>query len=1398
MLARSLLLWAVTAEALEYTGTTSSAYNVTNQTLSLSNSYSRATNSPSSSSDGSNTGYGAYIASGLGLTANSESSTSLAISSTSSATIEYTTSLSSATSSVSSSATGYSFSLQDAGYSSTSNASAFQSTGGLESSNTTDANQTSTYFATETVHATSIIYATHTDTASHHGAFSSPSQGVLGSGLNYGNSSGSLGSVTGATGTGPVTSKPSSLFTVPANGSGFQWDWACNHELMLYAYWRSNSFSNTTYSTTFWATNYSASTTTLCDGNNRIIGNVTPTASYQYSTQTFEYILYTGTPPSCSIPQAACSSMQMEYNSAWSVYTIEESAYTAATAAHITATAPSSATEPYYSAVYCNATGTATGPSTSCGACTLFGGSVQLLYFPTTDNSRDMCATAPATSTNCPFGGGQLANNTNAIGQATEPCAYYSTSMSLPPDTGPYIVSGGHTFFQNKAYLSYQTAYAMNLCGRVGSSYAGGIIPVASTDMYSVLGYHFELYNAAYQVNFADFNDPIPYSAFYGQPNCDEGGHLGILQWPNMLNGEIVGGLCGDPGYIVYDALYAPQLAVPPEFRALDAGWSQCLLGLDGLFDPPKALHPASSAAGPTSPVAAITSPTTTASPAQTPNSPPASTVPPTTTPTAASDDTGSSTVAPPQGGGSGSSAPSQGSGNAGGGSAPQASNNNPGTNGGGSGATPTSQGNGGSGSRSPSNDPGSANGDGASPATGDGGQSQSGSGGNQGSSADPGGAIVSAISSAALSTAAAVGGDSQDGSSGSQASSGGLGGIVVSILTSGGPSPTTGGGGGKSQGGSAGSQPSAVDPGGVVASVINGAGSSGFDPGAGPSVATVNSAAFTVAGTVNAGGSSALVIAVGGSTAILSPGQSTNVGGEVVSAGPSGAVVIGSGTGTTTVPPGDSGNVGSGTDPSVVSIGSSAFTVVPTQAGGSSAVIVGNGGSSVTLTPGSATTIGGQVVNAPSSGGVILGTGNSAVTANSASSQSLGTDSSVVATVAGAIISADPSNPNNVVVLGQTLTPGQATTISGTAVSVASGGSAVLGGSNGQPASTVPIARPTPAVLATVTANGHTLTVEQDPGSGQTLVVDGSSTATLQGSGAAVLAGVTVTAGSSGGSSYVVVGGSQTVALSSGTTAADPQAVVTLSGHAYTATELSNGDAAIDGATLSRGQAATIDGALVSVGPSGVVVGGTQTIPFESLQTLGPASQAIITLNGHIYTATELGNGDAVIDGITMTSGSTATINGVLISDGGARGLVIDRSQTVPFSAAASATASPGSEAVLTLGGSIYTASGRAGDSLVVVDGITLSRGGPAATIDGTVISDGPSGLVVGGTQTVALTNSPTTLPTTTKTSAGVQPAAVTSSKKSDASGLSAPARLAIGIGIALGVLIAGCDLGS
>ncbi|KAK4900588.1 hypothetical protein LTR27_002304 [Elasticomyces elasticus] len=1181
-------------------------------------------------------------------------------------------------------------------------------------------------------------------------AFSMPSQGFAGS--NGGNSSGvfASGTITASPSTSAFNLTTALTWTTPANASSV---WQCNDA--WYTYTISSGvydYVNVPNGTTIWATNYTAATTTLCDGHTRIVGDVVAVASGPITTD-YISVAVDNPVPTCSIPEQSCESMQSEFASYNAVF---ESAYTiwhdknGSQADYPVSVGPLHIPQ-------CAVTGAAASAD-YCGACTIYGGTVE----------------------------------------------------------GPYVITNGTTFYEDKAYISYQTAYAINTCGQLGKAYSAGVVPVASSNIYSMQLHQYFLYNYAYPFNFADLNHPVPASAYLGMPNCKGSNPslIGELAHPNMLNGQLYAGTCPDvpdSGHIIWDELYQPVLAVPPEMRALDPAWSNCMLALNGLWDPPKALQPASTVAAPTAPTS-IDVPTTPASPAQSPTSPASTTPAPATTPPPADSDTqGSSTVGQPPGGEGSSTSESSGSG----GSVPtssQVQSSNEGTE-----PAPTSQGNGGtvpeSSSQGQTAAPPSYSSDESTPVTGNGQSSDNGNGGasptsqnsdgqngagssyvqqpqgGSGSttptSANPGGIIVSVIthSSSQQDQATSTGsggvatpnpgpsggsgpdsGESVSSPASGVATIGSSTFVVVPTTNAGGSSVVVIGAGGSSatlnpgQTTSVGGQDASVPSSGGGAVIGNGASATTVSPGSsesnspangetsvvsvGSSVVSVGSSAFTVIPTQSAA-SSAVVIANGGSTITLAPGSSTNIGNQEVSAPSGGGAVIGSGNDATTVAMNDPGNPGSGSGSSVVSVGSSAFTVLPTQSAGSSAVVIANGGSTVTLAPGQSTTIGDQIVSVPASGGgAVIGTGNDAATVQPVDPNA---SSGIIATVGGQTIAADSSNPSNVLVNGQTLTAGRTTIISGTPVYIASG-SLLVGGSNTQPASTFAI----PTLLSsadnvlgntetTLVVGGHTLTASADSNNPTVVIVDGTSV-TLGGSEATII-GVSVSLAPSG----LVVDGSlqlsATPVVLGTVTAANGQTLTLESLQGSTETlvvagsltsTLSNGLATIAGATLSAGSRG---------GSSYLVVDGSQTVPLSTpVLSSGGAPKAVITLNGQTYTASSA-SGSVVINGTTLhLGGPAATINGVVLSDA-PDGIVVGGTQTVAFPAVST---SLGSEATVTLiNGDVLTAIEPPGESYIILDGTTLLPGG-TATIDGAVITNGPNGLVIAG-NTVPLTSIPT-----------------------------------------------------
>ena len=167
-------------------------------------------------------------------------------------------------------------------------------------------------------------------------------------------------------------------------------------------------------------------------------------------------------------------------------------------------------------------------------------------------------------------------------------------------------------------------------------------------------------------------------------------------------------------------------------------------------------------------------------------------------------------------------------------------------------------------------------------------------------------------------------------------------------------------------------------------------------------------------------------------------------------------------------------------------------------------------------------------------------------------------------------------------------------------------------------------------------------------------IAVDGVTLA--PGSSAKVVDGKTISLGSSG-----VVIDSSTVAIPS----TKSHAVFTAASETFT--PLGNGQIAVDGVTLNQGSSTiVVDGKTISFGLSGIVIdSSTFSLPSSP-------SQAIFTIASETFTP--LGNGQVLVDGITLYPGSSATvIDGKTMSLGSSE-IVID-SSTVSFPSASVTT---------------------------------------------------------------------------------------------------------------------------
>ena len=235
---------------------------------------------------------------------------------------------------------------------------------------------------------------------------------------------------------------------------------------------------------------------------------------------------------------------------------------------------------------------------------------------------------------------------------------------------------------------------------------------------------------------------------------------------------------------------------------------------------------------------------------------------------------------------------------------------------------------------------------------------------------------------------------------------------------------------------------------------------------------------------------------------------------------------------------------------------------------------------------------------------------------------------------------------------------------------------------------------------------------------------------------------------------------------------------VYTVGGKIFTA----SADAiSIDGTTITPGGSAfTVAGTPVSLGPSGSLVIGSSTISLQPAITPfleDPTSH--FTVGGHVITA----NPTAIFPaGMTLVPGGAGiTIAGTPVSLGTAGNLVVAGS-TIPLQP---------SPAVYTVGDQIFTAN----PSAISLDGTTIVPGGAGVTTSGTPIKLQPSGsLVIGNTTVAVSSSSPSSIETSrTAGASSTQSAARVSSPTAVGSAEGRGERMGMGvyIGCVVGLLL-------
>lgn len=325
------------------------------------------------------------------------------------------------------------------------------------------------------------------------------------------------------------------------------------------------------------------STYKLCDGSARVDASpLTITSSYNW-TSTFSTVVTQGlptfTPAPCSMSPTDC--MYLYYNTSLSADDV----------------------------VLLGACGS---PAHLYQPCLIGGGPVRLAYFPVTTTNGDLC----------------LGNGSTI------------TSMD-----GPSTIDAlGTTLTSGSVYLSFQTLYAYQdgFDVRIGPNFTDFILPLPSSAISTQCGGWFSAQGAGTAVNWADFNSPVPASAYACENRCTT--ELSYI----VVNGTGHRYTPPPQCYTIWDD-FNPALAVPTEARDLVPEWSTCSFWdavlPNFLFDPPIALRPAGAIASATLPGSGEVT-TTSASPASTTYTALQQTAPATTTTTSSASSESSESIA--------------------------------------------------------------------------------------------------------------------------------------------------------------------------------------------------------------------------------------------------------------------------------------------------------------------------------------------------------------------------------------------------------------------------------------------------------------------------------------------------------------------------------------------------------------------------------------------------------------------------------------------------------------------------------------------------------------------------------------------------------------------------------
>jgi len=269
----------------------------------------------------------------------------------------------------------------------------------------------------------------------------------------------------------------------------------------------------------------------------------------------------------------------------------------------------------------------------------------------------------------------------------------------------------------------------------------------------------------------------------------------------------------------------------------------------------------------------------------------------------------------------------------------------------------------------------------------------------------------------------------------------------------------------------------------------------------------------------------------------------------------------------------------------------------------------------------------------------------------------------------------------------------------------------------------------PGPSPVGIIAIESQSYTVRQTG----SFVVVGSNTIT-QGSPAATIGSTPVSVGGNG----VLVAGSDTLALNQA--AGQTDNIITIGSHSYTAQQAASFFVVGSNTVVQGGPAITIASVPVSLGVNGLLLAGSNTVKVGPLPTeaTGSSAAGVITIGSSPYTVQQAGSSVVLGTNTIAPEAPAITIASEPISLG-TNGLLVAGSNSMTLGSIPSKGTESNVGGVITIASVPYSVL-PTDSPFVVVGSNTISKGAPAVTIASEPISLGTNGILMAGSNTLAL----------------------------------------------------------